>query len=94
MSSLTHSRLISLAPAPARAASLKQVLRHQLAVAWDRAWVAMETTARLRAAPMLLQQAERVQPSNPELADALRRVARGEAPQPFITAADTPAAVR
>lgn len=93
MSSLTQPRPITTALAHGRAASLKQVLRHQLATAWERVWVAMETTGRLRAAPVLLQQAERLQASNPELADELRRIAR-PAQQPSTAAAGTPAAAR
>jgi hypothetical protein len=93
MSSLTQTRPIPTALAHGRAASLKQVLRQQLATAWERVWVAMETTGRLRAAPMLLQQADLFQISNPDLADALRRVARPGS-QPSTAAAGTPAAVR
>jgi hypothetical protein len=93
MSSLTHSHPLTTVPAHGRAASLKQVLRHQLATAWDRTWAAMETTGRLRAAPVLLQQAERLQVSNPDLADALRRIARPDS-QPSNAAAGTPAAAR
>jgi len=94
MSSLTHSSLMHAAKAHGRAASLKQVLRRQLAESWARLWTAMETTGRLHAAPALLQQADRLQSTNPALAAALRDVARPRCATPSHTAADTASAVR
>lgn len=93
MSTLTQTRPIHHAAAHGRAASLKQVLSQKALAAWHRVWVAMETTARLHAAPQLLQQASQMEISNPDLADALRRIARpGRQASP--AAAATPAAVR
>ena len=94
MSSLTHSPLMHAAKAHGRAASLKQVLRRQLADGWARLWAAMETTGRLHAAPALLQQADRLQSTNPALAAALRDIARPRPATPSHTAAGTPSAVR
>ena len=93
MSTLTQTRPIHHAAAYGRAASLKQVLGHKVLAAWHRVWAAMETTARLHAAPQLLQQASRMEISNPELADALRRIAR-PARQASNAAASNPAAAR
>jgi predicted TPR repeat methyltransferase len=94
MSSLTHPSVMPAAKAHGRAASLKQVLRRQLADGWARLWTAMETTGRLHAAPALLQQADRLQSTNPALAAALRDIARPNAATPSHTAAGTPSAVR
>lgn len=94
MSSLTHSPLMHADKAHGRAASLKQVLRRQLADGWARLWAAMETTGRLHAAPALLQQADRLQSTNPALAAALRDIARTRPATPSHTAAGTPSAVR
>lgn len=76
-----------------RAASLKQVLRHKAATFGQRIWTALETTGRLHAAPILLQQADRLQSTQPDLADALRRVARPTDPA-SPAAATTMAAAR
>jgi hypothetical protein len=94
MSSLTHHHPLHAAKAHGRAASLKQVLRRQLADAWARLWAAMETTGRLHAAPALLQQADRLQSTNPALAAALRDIARPRAATSSHAAAGTPSAVR
>jgi hypothetical protein len=94
MSSLTHLHPMHAVKAHSRAASLKQVFGRQLADGWARLWAAMETTGRLRAAPALLQQADRLQSTNPALAAALRDIARPNAATPSHTAAGTPSAVR
>jgi len=94
MSSPTHSSLMHAAKAHGRAASLKQVLRRQLADGWARLWAAMETTGRLHAAPTLLQQADRMQSTNPALAAALRDIARPRPATSSHAAAGTPSAVR
>lgn len=94
MSTLTRPHPLHAAKAHGRAASLKQVWGRQLADGWARIWAALETTGRLHAAPALLQQAERLQTTNPALAAALREVARPRTATPFNTAAGTPSAVR
>jgi hypothetical protein len=94
MSSLTHPSVMPAAKAHGRAASLKQVLRRQLADGWACLWTAMEIIGRLHAAPALLQQADRLQSTNPALAAALRDIARPNAATPSHTAAGTPSAVR
>ncbi len=94
MSSLSHPHPLHAAKAHGRAASLKQVLSRQLAEGWARLWAAMETTGRLHAAPALLQQANRLQSTNPALAAALRDIARPHRATPSHAAAGTPSAVR
>ena len=76
MSSAVHAHSMTYGLPRGRAASLKQVLRQRTVTAWQRVWSALEASGRRRAAPVLLEQADRLQSTHPELADALRRVAR------------------
>ncbi|HJV72250.1 hypothetical protein [Ideonella sp.] len=82
MSTLTHPSMSFARPRRRRAASLKQVLRQQLATWGGRVWAALETAGRLRAAPYLLQEARLIEASDPALAAALRQTT-----EPTLTAA-------
>lgn len=86
--------MMHAAKAHGRAASLKQVLRRQLSDGLTRLWTTLETTGRLRAAPVLLQQADRLQATDPALAAALRNIARPQTATPSHAAAGTPSAAR
>jgi hypothetical protein len=69
-----------------RAASLKTVWSHRLSSLATRIWSALETTARLHAAPDLLREASRLQATDPGIAASLRALA-GATNQPDPRAA-------
>lgn len=59
-----------------RAASLKQVWSQRAGAFLHGLWASLEAYGQRRAAPYLLQQAERLAGSDPALAEELRRLAR------------------
>jgi hypothetical protein len=75
MDTLTFYAPLSAIGRRRRAASLKQVVHQRVGEFLQRLWVSLEAYGQRRAAPYLLQQAERMVDDNPALADELRRMA-------------------
>lgn len=76
MSTLIHTApLLHTASGRGRAASLKQVVEQRIGHFGQQLWAALEAYGQRRAAPYLLQQADRLADSNPALAHELRALA-------------------
>jgi hypothetical protein len=93
MSTLTHtSPLLHTASGRGRAASLKQVVEQRIGHFGQQLWAAFEAYGQRRAAPYLLQQADRLADSDPALAQELRALAHPHTS--FNRFATTPASPR
>jgi hypothetical protein len=76
MDTLTFYAPLSAIGRRRRAASLKQVVGQRVQEFLQQLWASLEAYGHRRAAPYLLQQADRLADSDPTLADDLRRMAR------------------
>jgi hypothetical protein len=76
MDTLTFYAPLSAIGRRRRAASLKQVVSQRVQEFLQQLWASFEAYGQRRAAPYLLQQADRLADSDPTLADDLRRMAR------------------
>lgn len=78
MTTMTFPAPLSAAGRRRQAASLKQVLSQRAGAFLHGLWASLEAYGQRRAAPYLLQQADRLAGSDPALATELRRLARPE----------------